>query len=188
MMGAWLLSAALLLVPLCAAAQTPAATAGSVHRPWVGLGIGWGNITSTRSQGPDVMLAATLEMPLVSTAAVRLSAERIWSSAQDVGDVSLRQVSGDLVLRRPFGTSFGCTRQLVVGLGAGVYGFAAETGPVTDATRVGYQASVGGDCVGGRLAIGGALGFRFVDAPDHPAFSQPSVVAPSLTLTIRIRL
>ena len=83
---------------------------------------------------------------------------------------------------------FGCTRQLVVALGAGLYTFAAETGPLTDPTRVGYQVAVGGDCVGGRLAIGGALGFRFVDAPDHPAFSQPSVIAPSAGLTIRIRL
>jgi hypothetical protein len=150
--------------------------------------VGWGNITSTRSEGPDVLLAATFEIPLVPTVGARLSAERIWSSAQDSGDVSLRQLSADLVLRRPFGTAFGCTRQLAVGMGAGLYGLAVETGSLADSTRVGYQLAVGGDCAGPRLAIGGAFGFRFIDAPDHPAFSASKLIVPSLTLTIRIRL
>ena len=188
MRRAWLLSAGLLLLAPCAAAQTPPAPEGSLHRPWVGLGFGWGNIRSARSDGPDLLLAATLEVPLLSTAGVRLSAERIWSSAQDIGDVSLRQLSADLVLRRPFGTVFGCSRQLVASMGAGFYSFAVETGSLTDPTRVGYQLAVGGDCVGGRLAIGGALGFRFIDAPVHAAFSTRNVIAPSATLTIRIRL
>jgi hypothetical protein len=187
MRRAWLLSAGLSLFPLFAAAQTSPG-AGSAHRPWVGLGVGWGNITSTRSEGPDVLLAATFEMPLVPIAGVRLSAERIWSSAQDIGDVSLRQLSADLVLRRKFGTGFGCTRQLVVGMGAGLYSFAVETGSLADPTRVGYQLAVGGDCASSRLALGGAFGFKFIEAPDHPAFSTPNVIAPSLTLTLRIRL
>jgi hypothetical protein len=187
MRSAWLVSAGLLLLPPGAAAQTMPAAAVSMHRPWVGLGIGWGNITSP-SEGPNVLLAATIEVPLVSAAGIRLSAERIWSSAEGVGDVSLRQLSADLVWRRPFGGAFGCTRQLVVGMGAGSYTFAVEPGSLTDPTRVGYQLAVGGDCVGGRLAVGGAFGFRFVDSPDHAAFSKPNVLAPSVTLTIRIRL
>ena len=180
-------TASLLMIPVAAAAQPPPAQPVSMHRPWVGVGFGWGNITSTRTEGPDVVLSATFEIPAAPTAGVRLSAERIWSSARDVGNVSVRQVSADLMMRRPIGTAFGCVRQIVVGLGAGLYTFAADTGSLDDPTRLGYQIAAGGDCVGGRLAIGGMFGFRFVDAPTHPAFSD-NVIAPSATLTLRIRL
>jgi hypothetical protein len=181
------LAPVLLLISVSAAAQPVPVPPVSMHRPWVGVGFGWGNVTSTRTEGPDVLLSATIEIPLVPTAGVRLSAERIWGSARDAGEVSLRQLSADLLLRRPFGAAFGCTRQVVVGLGAGFYSFATETGTLNDPTRLGYQVAVGGDCVGGRLAIGGAFGFRFIDAPDHPALPG-NVIAPSASLTIRIRL
>jgi hypothetical protein len=182
------LAPVLLVMPVLAEAQPSSSPPPvSIHRPWVGAGFGWGNVTSTRTEGPDVLLSASIEVPMAPTAGVRLSAERIWGSARDAGDVSLRQVSADLLLRRPFGAAFGCTRQVIVGLGAGLYTFTTETGTLNDATRLGYQVAVGGDCVAGRLAIGGALAFRFVDAPDHPALSG-HVIAPSASLTIRIRL
>jgi hypothetical protein len=181
------LAPALLLLISASAAAQPSSAPVSMHRPWVGVGFGWGNVTSTRTEGPDVLLSATIEMPVAPTAGVRLSAERIWGSARDAGEVSLRQLSADLLLRRPFGVAFGCTRQVVVGLGAGFYTFATETGTLNDPTRLGYQVAVGSDCVGGRLAIGGAFGFRFIDAPDHPALPG-NVIAPSASLTIRIRL
>ena len=179
--------AALLLLPAAGWAQPPPAAPVSLHRPWVGVGFGWGNVTSTRTEGPDVLLSATFEVPVTIRGAVRVSAERIWSSARDVGVASLRQVSADIVLRRPFGIAFGCMRHVVVATGAGLYMFAAATGSLNDRTRVGYQVAAGVDCVSGRLAIGGGFGVRFVDAPDHPAFSD-SVIAPSASLTLRIRL
>ena len=185
--GPILLSLALLSTGSPAWAQAPPAAHVSTHRPWVGAGFGWGNVTSTRSEGPDVLLSATLEVPLAPAAGVRVSAERIWGSARDVGGASLRQLSADLMWRRPFGSAFGCARQIVVGMGAGLYQFTVSTGSLDDSTRLGYQVAAGVDCVGGRMGIGGAFGLRFVDAPEHPAFST-SVIAPSASLTIRIRL
>ena len=68
------------------AAQSPA-PAVSAHRPWAGVGLGWGNVTSIRTEGPDVLLGASLEVPLVPAAGVRLAGERIWSCARDHGAV-----------------------------------------------------------------------------------------------------
>ena len=168
------------------AAQSPT-PAVSAHRPWAGVGLGWGNVTSIRTEGPDVLLGASLEVPLVPAAGVRLAAERIWSSARDHGAVSLRQFSADLMLRRTLAATSTCASQAVVGLGVGAYRFTVESVSLEDPTRLGYQVSAGVDCVSGRVAIGGAFSFRFIGAPEHPAFSSGRVIAPSAALTVRIR-
>ena len=174
------------LFPAPAGAQSP--SAGLSHRPWVGVGFGAGTFTGPELEGPDLLLAATFEVPLTTTGSVRISAERIWTSTRDYGDASLRQFSADLMLRRTVSSNSTCDTQAVVGLGAGIYAFAFESGSLQDPTRGGYQISAGADCVGGRLGIGGLFGFRFIDAPEHPAFTGDVVVAASLTLTVRIRL
>jgi len=179
----WLLASS-----IAVAQSPPQAPGGSPHRPWVGFGGGWGNVASTTTEGPDVLLGATLEVPIAPVAGVRLSAERIWSSTRDAGAVSLRQLSADLMLRRTLATTGSCASQFVVGVGAGLYAFSVESTSLDDPTRLGYQVSAGVDCVGGRVTIGGAFGFRFIDAPHHEAFSSDGVIAPSATLAIRIRL
>ena len=135
-----------------------------------------------------MLLGATLEVPIAPVAGVRLSAERIWSSTRDAGAVSLRQLSADLMLRRTLAATRSCASQFVVGVGAGLYAFSVESASLDDPTRLGYQVSAGVDCVSGRVTIGGAFGFRFIDAPNHEAFSSDGVIAPSATLAIRIRL
>jgi hypothetical protein len=134
-----------------------------------------------------MLLSATLEVPLTATGSVRLSAERIWTSARGYGDASLRQFSADLMIRRTVSSSSTCDLQAVVGLGAGIFAFAFESGLLENRTQGGYQISAGADCVGHRLGIGGLFGFRFVEAPQHPAFTSDVVVAGSLSLTVRVR-
>lgn len=173
----------LLTAPAAAQSSSP----GFSHRPWVGVGFGAGTFTGPELEGPDVLLAATFEVPLTPISGVRISAERIWTSARGYGEASLRQFSADLMMRRPSWSNGTCDIQAVVGLGAGLYSFAFASGWPGDATRGGYQISAGADCVGGRLGIGGLFGFRFIDAPEHPAFASDVVIAASLSLTVRLR-
>ena len=91
-------------------------------------------------------------------------------------------------MRKPTGTLFGCTMHTVLGLGPGIYNIALESEHLTDATRMGYQLTVGQECIRSRVATGGAFGFRFVKMPEHPAFSNAMDVALTLSLSLRIRL
>lgn len=185
-LGRVMTTTTLLLVMAAPAAAQPS-SAGASHRPWVGVGFGVGTFTGPELEGPDLLLAATFEVPLAPVAGVRISAERIWTSARGYGDASLRQFSADLMMRRPVSSNSTCDTQAVAGLGAGIYAFTFESGPLAEATQGGYQINAGADCVGRRLAIGGLFGFRFIGAPDHPAFTGDMVVAASLSLTVRIR-
>jgi hypothetical protein len=174
---------------LCLASPVAAQSSSSAfsHRPWVGVGFGWGVFAGPQLEGPGGLLAASLDVPLTPLAGVRVSADRIWQSIRDYGDVSLRQLSAELTMRRTISRTSACDMQSVVGLGLGVYRFLFESGAPEDPTRIGYQIGAGADCVGGRLAIGGLLGFRFIDAPDHPAFTSDVVIAGTGTFTVRIR-
>lgn len=176
-----------LVIVMAAPASAQQSSSGGAHRPWVGVGFGPGMFTGPELEGPDLLLSATFEVPLAPVAGVRISAERIWTSARDYGDASLRQFSADIMMRRPISSNSACDTQAVVGLGAGIYAFTFESGPLEEATQAGYQINAGADCVGGRLAIGGLFGFRFIRAPDHPAFAGDVVIAGSLSLTVRIR-
>ena len=60
--------------------------------------------------------------------------------------------------------------------------------PLANATRIGYQLTVGQECIRSRVASGGAFGFRFVRMPEHPAFADALDVTLTLSLTLRIRL
>jgi hypothetical protein len=179
------LAAAWLLLAGSAAAQS--SSGGVSHRPWLGVGLGPGLFTGPELDGRNVLLSATFEVPVTRTGGVRISAERIWTAARDYGDASLRQFSADLMMRRIISRNSTCDMEAVVGLGGGLYSFTFDAGPPAGGPRGGYQLHAGADCPGGRLAIGGLFGFRFIDAPDHPAFASDIVVAFSLTLTVRVR-
>jgi hypothetical protein len=185
--GRVIAAVAILLIPGAGLASAQASSAGTSHRPWFGVGLGPGTFTGPELQGPDMLLSATLEVPVTTTGSVRVSAERIWTSARGYGDASLRQLSADLLIRRTVSSSGMCDMQAVVGLGAGLFSFAFESGSPQNPTQGGYQISAGADCVGRRLGIGGLFGFRFVEAPQHPAFTSDVVVAASLSLTVRVR-
>lgn len=174
------------LTALPAAAQSSAVAFS--RRPWVGTGFGVGVLTGPQLDGSNVVLAATLEVPVVSSLGVQVSAERLWSSSPDYGDVSIRPFSLDLMGRRTVSSRSTCDMQSVLGLGVGVYQFQIESPAARDPNQIGYSFRVGADCVSPRLAIGGLFGFRFIEAPDHPGFSSNSVIALTLTLTVRFRL
>ena len=161
----------------------------SIHRPWVGIGAGLGGVLGTTpAGGTDGLLASTLDLPLTARDSVRFSAERLWSSVESYGSFSQRQFSVDLIIRKPTGTLFGCSMYTVLGLGPGVYNVALESAELPDATRIGYQLTVGQECIRRRVASGGVFGFRFVRMPEHPAFVDALDVTLTLSLTLRIRL
>jgi hypothetical protein len=143
---------------------------------------------NTPAEGTHGLLAATLDVPLTSVDSVRFSAERLWSSVEGYGGLSLRQFSADLFVRKSTGTLSGCSMYTVLGLGAGLYNFALESAQLSDATRTGYQFTVGQECIQRRFASGGAFGFRFVRMPDHPAFANALDVAMTLAWLVRIRV
>jgi hypothetical protein len=101
-----------------------------------------------------------------------VSLERIWIGVRDREDVSLRQLSADLVVRKAIGTGFGCEVQFVTSVGAGVYAFSTPPGAPD----------------GRRFALGGGFGGRFVHGPAHPVFSATPLVVLSATLSVRFRL
>lgn len=179
--------AAFLLLSLASPVAAQSSSTAFSHRPWVGVGFGWGVFAGPQLEGPGALLAASLDVPITPAAGVRISTDRIWQSIRDYGDVSLRQLSADLTMRRTISRTSSCNWQSVVGLGLGVYRFLFESRAPADPTRSGYQISAGADCVGGRLAIGGMLGFRFIDAPDHPAFTSDWVITGIGTFTVRVR-
>lgn len=166
-----------------------AAAQGSVHRPWVGVGAGLGGVLgNTPADGTDGLLASSVEVPLTPRDGVRFSAERLWSSVEDYGGLSLRQFSVDLIVRKYTGRLFGCATYTLLGLGPGIYSVSLESAQLPEATRVGYQLTVGQECIRSRVATGGAFGFRFVKMPEHPAFANAVDVAMTLSLSLRIRL
>jgi hypothetical protein len=138
--------------------------------------------------GTNGLLASTFDVPLTARDSLRFSAERLWSSVESYGPFSLRQFSVDLIIRKPTGTLFGCSMFTVLGLGPGVYNVVLDSAELPDATRIGYQLTVGQECIRSRVASGGAFGFRFVRMPEHPAFVDALDVALTLSLTLRIRL
>ena len=180
--------------PAAVLAQAPQATQPqgqpvSVHRPWVGIGAGLGGVLgNTPAEGTHGLLTATFDVPLTSLNSVRFSAERLWSSVEGYGGLSLRQFSADLLVRKPTGTLYGCSMFTVLGFGPGIYDISLEDAELSGATRVGYQLTLGQECIGRRFASGGALGLWFVKMPDHPAFEQALDVALTLSWAVRIRL
>jgi hypothetical protein len=65
---------------------------------------------------------------------------------------------------------------------------ALESAALSDATRIGYQLTVGQECIRSRVASGGAFGLRFVRMPEHPAFVGALDLTLTLSLTLRVRL
>jgi hypothetical protein len=175
-------------VPVRAQPVAQPAAQRSIHRPWVGMGAGLGGVLGPTAGGSSGLLASTLDFPLTPHDSVRFSAERLWSSIEGYGALSMRQFSFDLFVREPTGTLFGCSMFTVLGLGPGIYNISLESVDVPDATRLGYQLTVGQECIRTRVASGGALGVRFVKMPEHPAFSNAVDVALTLSLSLRVRL
>jgi hypothetical protein len=178
-------------LPASSAAQTaPGAPPSpvSIHRPWVGFGGGWGDVLAVNGASGGGVLSTSFDVPLARAASVRAVAERIWSAQPVHGSFSIRQLSADLLLRRPVRHLGRCSSEFVYGGGVGLYRFAFEEAGVGDETRVGYQVDVGGECIGGRLATGMLVGWRFVEAPDHVMFTTPNVIGLNLTFTVRLRL
>jgi hypothetical protein len=145
-------------------------------------------IGNTPAEGTHGLLATTFDIPLTTLDSVRFSAERLWSSVEGYGALSLRQFSVDLLVRKPTGTLYGCSMYTVLGLGSGIYNVSLEAAELSGSTRVGYQLTVGQECIGRRVASGGAFGFRFVRMPEHPAFVSALDIAMTLSWLIRIRL
>lgn len=170
------------------AAPGPPPRTMSIHRPWVGFGGGWGSVLGTGESATGGLLSMNLDVRLDRAASVRVVAERLWSTHSIHGGLSVRQLSADLLLRHPIRTLGRCGSELVYGAGAGVFGFAFDDAALNDDTKIGYEIDVGGECVGGRLATGVALGWRFVDAPKHPMFTNSTVTSLNLTFTVRFRL
>ena len=190
----WIIAGAVYVGPAAASAQGPPPTQPqsapvSTHRPWVGIGAGLGGVLGNKpAEGTHGLLAAMFDIPLTSLSTVRFSAERLWSSVEGYGGLSLRQFSADLLVRKSAGTLFGCSMFTVLGVGPGIYDISLETAELSSATRVGYQLTLGQECIQRRFASGGALGLRFVRMPDHPAFEQALDVAMTLSWAMRIRL
>jgi hypothetical protein len=165
------------------------ASLASSHRPWVGVGAGLGGVLGPMpAGGSSGLLASTLDLPLTPQGSIRFSAERLWSSIEGYGGLSLRQFSVDLFMRKPTGTLFGCSMFTVLGLGPGIYNISLESADLPDSTRLGYQFTLGQECIRTRVASGGAFGVRFVKMPGHAAFSNAVDIALTLSITLRIRL
>jgi hypothetical protein len=155
----------------------------------VGIGAGLGGVLgNTPAEGTHGLLAATFDVPLSSLSSVRFSAERLWSSVDGYGGLSLRQFSADLLVRKPTGTLYGCSMFTALGFGPGIYDISLEAVELPRATRIGYQLTLAQECIQRRFASGGALGLRLVRMPDHPAFDQALDVALTLSWAVRIRL
>jgi hypothetical protein len=174
-------------------AQTPpAGAAASLRRPWVSVAVGWGAVSTTAgaSHGGG-LLGASVDLPFAHDASIRAGAERIWGRDDRYGRLSLRQVTAELVLRRTLSFVGQCFQQspdLLGGIGGGLFVYTLGDEPLADATRLGYQLSLGFECPDDRLVFGFGVTARFLDPPEHPAFAVSPSLVPSLAFYLRVRL
>ena len=157
---------------------------GLSRRPWVGVSLGTGFVGSDHVEPDD---SRDLALSLRRTTRVRVAAGRMGVKGADFGKFPLRRLTIDGVTLVPFPTSRrSCQSHFVAGIGIGLYHYGLEDDFA--ATERGYQATVGGECVGSRVSGGVGISGRWVGGPATRRLPDTRVFALEMYLSLRVRL
>jgi hypothetical protein len=182
-----------IITPAMAFGQSTGPTVGvslsSPHRPWVGFSLGTGFLGGDNVEPDDSRdLSLSLEIPLQSTFRVRTAAGRMWVNGARFGEFPLRRLTVDAVALWPFrspGPS--CQSNFVVGGGVGLYHYGLDND--FSATRPGYHALAGAECVGRRrVSFGLELTARSIRGPANLQLPDDKLFGFDMRFGIKLRL
>lgn len=181
LVGALLLALAL---PAVSQAQTTGQTFS--RRPWVGFWVGgnFGSDAETPRGGADTELS--VDFPVVPAGGFRVEIGRAWANADGVEDLSIRRLTGTILVRRPIRSFGGCMSTLHTGFGGGLYYYDFADRP-RGPRRGGYHLVVGAMCDSLRLSTGVQFHGRFMGHPVSES-NKSFLFAFGFQVGVRLRL
>lgn len=187
-----LVALVVLTTPVMAFGQSPGPnvnlSVSSIHRPWVGFSLGTGFLGSD-SVEPDNSrdVSLSLDIPLWQRIRTRVVAGRMGVNSADFADFPLRRLTFDGVALVPFrGPGTSCQSNVVVGGGLGLYHYGLDNN--FSATRPGYHALAGLECVGNRASFGLELTGRSIRGPANLRLPDDKLFAIDMRFSIKLRL
>jgi hypothetical protein len=160
----------------------------STDRPWLGFSLGTGFLGGDSVEPDDSRdLGLSLDIPLRPTIRTRVVAGRMWVNGAEFGEFPLRRLTFDGVVLRPFrGPGTSCQSNVVVGGGIGLYHYGLDH--EFSATRPGYHALAGAECVGSRVSIGLEFNARSIRGPANLLLPDDKMFAVDMHFGIKLRL
>lgn len=181
-----------MITPAMAFGQSTGPTIGvsvsSPHRPWVGFSLGTGFLGGDNVEPDDSRdVGLSLDIPLRPSIRSRIVAGRMRVSGAEFGKFPLRRLTVDAVALGPFpGPGPSCQSNFVLGGGIGLYHYGFDSD--FSATRPGYHAVAGAECVGSRVSIGLELTARSIRGPANLQLPDHKLFSADMRFGIKLRL